>query len=90
MLLLVATAANADDLDLDGNVVAKRIVEFARMMNLTSVTVCLPIPRPAKDPLPIFLQDINISIALELTWNWYKNYSCKFLESLNGDYTLRA
>ncbi|KAK4821675.1 hypothetical protein QYF61_027377 [Mycteria americana] len=45
LLLLVATATNEDDLDLDGNVVAKMMVGFVRMMNLTVVTVCLPTPR---------------------------------------------
>ncbi|KAK4819080.1 hypothetical protein QYF61_025339, partial [Mycteria americana] len=35
LFLLVATATNTDDLDLDGNIVAKMMVGFAQMMNLT-------------------------------------------------------
>lgn len=76
LLLLVATVTNADNLDLDGNVVAKMMEGF--------VTVCLPTPRSAEHLLLIFVQGINISLALELTWSQYNNYSCKFQESI-GD-----
>ena len=84
LLLLVATATDVDNSDLDGNVVAKLMVRFAWMMNLRWVTVCLPTPRSAEDPSPIFVQDIIISLALELTRHQYNNYSWKFRESI-GD-----
>ena len=74
-------AAEVDNADLDNNVVAKMMVGFARMMNLTSVMVCLPTPKSAEDLLPIFVKNVNISLALELTWEQYNNDSWKFRES---------
>lgn len=76
MLLLIAvTTAGMDDKDLDDNVVAKMIVGFALMVNLTSIMACLPTPKSLEDPLPIFMQNINITLILELTWQLCNNYS---------------
>lgn len=74
-MLAMVTVTNGNDQDLDDNLVAKMIVGFARMMNLTSVTVCLPTPESAGDPLPIFVKNVNVSLALELTWKQYNSYS---------------
>ena len=75
LMLAMVIVTNGDNQDLDDNVVAKMIVGFAQMMNLTSAMVCLPTPKSAGDPLPIFVQDVNISLALQLTWKQYNNYS---------------
>ena len=75
VLLVAATTAGMDNKNLDSNVVAQLIVRFARMVNLTSITACLPTPKSAEDPLPIFVQNINISLTLELTWQQRNNHS---------------
>lgn len=36
---------------------------------------CLPTPKSLEDPLPIFVQNINITLILELTWQLCNNYS---------------
>lgn len=62
-LLLAAMAmASVDNRDLDNNMVAKMIIGFAGMMNLTSVMVCLPTPNSAEDLLPI---SVNVPLALK-------------------------
>ena len=68
LLLAVMMVASMDSEDLDDNVVVKMMVGFARMINLTSVMVCLSTLKSAEDHLLIFVQDINITLALELTW----------------------
>lgn len=87
LLLAVMMVASVDGEDLDDNVVAKMMVGFAQMMNLTSVTVCLPTPKSAEDTLLIFVQDINVSLALELTWEQLNGYSWRFKEGRVGGYT---
>lgn len=49
LLLLGATVISADELDLDGNIVVKVMVEFTQITNLVLVTVYLPTPKSADD-----------------------------------------
>ena len=75
VLLTAATTAGMDNKNLDGNVVAQLIVGFARKVNLTSITACLPTPKSVEDPLPIFVQNLNISPTLELARQQRNNHS---------------
>ena len=56
LLLIAATPAAMDNKNLHSNVVTQLIVGFARMVNLTSITACLPTPKSVADPLLIFVQ----------------------------------
>ena len=75
LLLIAVTTAGMDNKNLDSNVVAHLIVGFPRMVNVTLITARLPTPKSAEDPLPIFVQNINISLTLELTWQQRNNHS---------------
>ena len=75
LLLTAATTAGMDKKNLDGNVVAQLRVGFARKVSLTSITACLPAPKSVEDPLPIFVQNINVSLTLELAWQQRNNHS---------------
>ena len=65
---MAVTTAGMDNKNLDSKVVAQLIVGFARRVNLTSITACLPSPQSVEEPLPIFVQNTNISLTLELAW----------------------
>ena len=73
--LMAVTTAGMDNKNLDSKVVAQLIVGFARRVNLTSITACLPSPKSVEEPLPIFVQNTNISLTLELTWQQCNNSS---------------
>lgn len=74
---------DVDNNDLDDNMVVNMMIEFAQRLNVTSVTVCLPILKSAEAPFLVFVQDINISVPLELTWKQYSNYS-RYFKRLEG------
>lgn len=44
--------------------------------------VCLPTLRSREYPLPIFVQDTNISLAFELTGGQYHSYRWKFWKGM--------
>ena len=73
--LMTVRTPSMDNKNLDSKVVAQLIVGFARRVNLTSITACLPSPKSVEEPLPIFVQNTNISLTLELTWQQCNNSS---------------